>query len=130
MARRRISGVKLAEGIGRAQQYVSRRLNGDVAFDLDDLEKIAVVLDVTLPDLLPPAALQRRAQATGEQAMKPSFALAERRRPASARRRRVAVRRRGAPDRTDDTGPSSHARGVATTPMTRRAALIPRTSNR
>lgn len=53
MARRRISGVKLAEQIGRTQPYFSRRLNGEIAFDLDDLERIADVLDIAVTDLLP-----------------------------------------------------------------------------
>lgn len=62
MARRRISGVALAVKIDRSQSYVSRRLTGDVAFDLDDLERIAAVLGVTPTDLLPLAA--RRAGQT------------------------------------------------------------------
>ena len=53
MARRRISGVKLAEQIGRTQPYVSRRLNGEVAFDVDDLEHIAAALGITVRDLIP-----------------------------------------------------------------------------
>jgi len=36
LARRRLSGVKLAELIGRSQVYVSRRLRGEVAFDVED----------------------------------------------------------------------------------------------
>lgn len=54
MARRRISGVKLADLIRRSQPYVSRRLTGDVAFDLDDLEAIAKALQCRISDLLPP----------------------------------------------------------------------------
>lgn len=53
MARRRISGVRLASEIGRTQAYVSRRLVGEVAFDVDDLERIARVLGVSVQALLP-----------------------------------------------------------------------------
>jgi transcriptional regulator with XRE-family HTH domain len=47
LTRRRLSGVKLAAAIGRSQPYVSRRLNGETAFDVDDLERIAAVLGVS-----------------------------------------------------------------------------------
>lgn len=60
MARRRISGTKLAEAIGKSQAYVSRRLTGDTPFDTDDLEVIARTLGVTIIDLLP-----RTEQVTG-----------------------------------------------------------------
>lgn len=53
LARRRVSGVKLAETMGRSQAYISRRLNGETAFDLDDLAHIAAVLQVPVSDLLP-----------------------------------------------------------------------------
>jgi transcriptional regulator with XRE-family HTH domain len=53
LARRRISGVQFAKQIGKSQPYFSRRLNGDVAFDLDDLEAIAKALDIEVGDLFP-----------------------------------------------------------------------------
>jgi len=53
MGRRRLSGVGLAVRIDRTQAYVSRRLTGEVAFDIDDLERIAKALDVQIADLLP-----------------------------------------------------------------------------
>lgn len=55
LARRRIAGVALAARIHRSQSYVSRRLTGDIPFDVDDLEAIARVLGVTVADLLPSA---------------------------------------------------------------------------
>ena len=58
LARRRMSGVQLAEAIGRSQAYVSRRLNGATAFDVDDLERIAEALGVTVLDLIPRSAGQ------------------------------------------------------------------------
>lgn len=59
LARRRMSGVKLAAAIDRTQAYVSRRLNGDVAFDVDDLERIASALGVEVVDLIPGAKRDR-----------------------------------------------------------------------
>jgi transcriptional regulator with XRE-family HTH domain len=53
LARRRISGVQLAKQIGKSQPYFSRRLNGAVSFDLDDLEAIAKVLEINVTDLIP-----------------------------------------------------------------------------
>jgi transcriptional regulator with XRE-family HTH domain len=53
LARRRMSGVQLAKHIGKSHTYVWRRLNGETAFDLDDLERIGVVLGVEPADLLP-----------------------------------------------------------------------------
>lgn len=52
MGRRRMSGVKLAARIGRTQSYVSRRLTAEVAFDLDDLERIADVFDMSFAQLM------------------------------------------------------------------------------
>jgi len=48
-----MSGAQLARAIDRSEMYVSRRLRGETAFDLDDLERIADVLGVTAMDLLP-----------------------------------------------------------------------------
>lgn len=53
MARRRVRSVELAAAIGRSQAYVSRRLNGETAFDVDDLEAIARKLDVKPRELMP-----------------------------------------------------------------------------
>lgn len=60
MARRRIRGVELAKAIHRSQAYVSRRLNGETAFDLDDLELIAEALGVKVADLLPAGGVTRQ----------------------------------------------------------------------
>lgn len=53
LARKRISATALAKLIGVSQTYVWRRLSGETAFDLDDLEKIAKVLECRVVDLLP-----------------------------------------------------------------------------
>jgi transcriptional regulator with XRE-family HTH domain len=52
IARRRLSAVQLAKLMGVSQPYLSRRLNGSVAFDLDDLERIARSLDIEVMRLL------------------------------------------------------------------------------
>lgn len=44
LARRRLSGSALAVLLGQSQKWVSRRLSGEVAFDVDDLERIARAL--------------------------------------------------------------------------------------
>ena len=53
MARRRLNQTELATAIGRSQSYVSRRVTGEFAFDLDDLERIAAALGVAYDRLLP-----------------------------------------------------------------------------
>lgn len=52
LVRKRLSGVQLAKLMGVSQPYLSRRLNGTVAFDLDDLERATRALDVDLLKLL------------------------------------------------------------------------------
>lgn len=53
LARRMANGAKLAAALGKSEMYVSRRLRGETAFDVDDLEKIAGYLGVEVTDLLP-----------------------------------------------------------------------------
>jgi len=53
MVRRRVRSLDLAEALGKSQAYVSRRLGGGTAFDVDDMEVIAAKLGVRVVDLLP-----------------------------------------------------------------------------
>lgn len=53
MARRRITGQQMARQLGVSNAWVSYRLNGKQAIDLNDLERIAGVLEVDVQDLLP-----------------------------------------------------------------------------
>lgn len=53
LARRRISAAELARRTGLKQSTLARRMTGETAFDLDDLELIAEVLGVQVTDLLP-----------------------------------------------------------------------------
>lgn len=58
LTRRRMSAARLARELGVSQTYVWRRLGGETAFDLDDLERIAGILGVTVRDLIPPSGMQ------------------------------------------------------------------------
>jgi len=53
LARRRMSAAQLGRQMGVSQAYVWRRLSGETAFDLNDLEAIAEILGVAVVDLLP-----------------------------------------------------------------------------
>jgi transcriptional regulator with XRE-family HTH domain len=52
LARRRMTASALARQIDRSQSYMSRRLTGETAFDVDDLEAIAAVFGVTPVSLI------------------------------------------------------------------------------
>lgn len=67
MARRGLRQRHIAQALGVDQQWVSRRLNGDVHFSIDDLEAFCAVMNIDVKDLLAglptapvPAALDRR----------------------------------------------------------------------
>jgi transcriptional regulator with XRE-family HTH domain len=53
MARRNISRQRVARALGVSHTTVWRRLNGDTALNLDELELIATVLGVSVHDLMP-----------------------------------------------------------------------------
>lgn len=53
LARKRMSGAELARRTGIKQSTISRRMTGETAFDMDDLEIIAEVLEVDVADLMP-----------------------------------------------------------------------------
>lgn len=53
LARRRVSGRKLADQLGVSPSWVSYRLTGTQPIDLNDLERIASALNVEVTDLLP-----------------------------------------------------------------------------
>lgn len=68
MARHRVSAVKLGLAIGRSQSYMSRRLTGEVPFDVDDLDGICAALDVPLSVLLGTSSGDGYRTATGQYA--------------------------------------------------------------
>lgn len=53
MGRRRISGAALARALGVSPAWVSYRLSGVQEIGLNDLQRIAAVLDVEAVDLMP-----------------------------------------------------------------------------
>lgn len=53
LARRKMSGAELARRTGIKQSTMSRRMTAETAFDMDDLEAIANVLDIQIGDLFP-----------------------------------------------------------------------------
>ncbi len=55
LARRQLTGMALANAIGKSEMYVSRRLRGEVSFDLIDVEQAARFLGIAVADLMPAA---------------------------------------------------------------------------
>lgn len=53
LARRRLSATELARRMGVSQSYLARRMTGAQPFDLDDLDRIADALGVSVRQLLP-----------------------------------------------------------------------------
>jgi transcriptional regulator with XRE-family HTH domain len=51
LARRKLSASRAAKAIGWSQPYISRRLTGETAFDLDDLEALAGLLEIPVGSL-------------------------------------------------------------------------------
>lgn len=64
MARVRVSQSELARRLGEGQPWVNRRVNGDVALDVDDIERISAALDVPTTKLLGWSGGQMSAQFT------------------------------------------------------------------
>lgn len=52
MGRQRISGIQLAGLLGVSDMYLSRRLTGQIAFDLAEIERVAIALNVPVAQLL------------------------------------------------------------------------------
>lgn len=52
LARRRIKQRQVAEVLGIAQTQVSRRLDGTVAFNVDELAAVAKFLDMSVAELV------------------------------------------------------------------------------
>jgi transcriptional regulator with XRE-family HTH domain len=81
LARRRMSGRQLAAALGVSQTWMSTRLNGVTPIDLNDLERIAGVINVEVSDLLPPSRDGRTVVVAGDarrQTTVPSSELAKR----------------------------------------------------
>lgn len=75
LARRRMSAAELARRTGIKTSTMSRRMTGETAFDLDDLEVIAAALGITVADLMHGATSANGSQTTGprlRQTVRPS----------------------------------------------------------
>jgi transcriptional regulator with XRE-family HTH domain len=53
LARRKMSAAQAALTLGWSQTYLSRRMRGDVAFDVNDLLQLAKLLRVKIQDFFP-----------------------------------------------------------------------------
>jgi transcriptional regulator with XRE-family HTH domain len=93
LARKRMSGAELARRTGIKQSTISRRMTGETAFDMDDLEIIAEVLEVDVADLMP-----RMARAGNEPNVRLSkiSRTADRRAAAAATSRPIGSKQRSA----------------------------------
>lgn len=57
LARQRKTQAALSEALGMSQQAVSRRLAGAIPFDVNELDNVAIFLDVPIADffIYPPS---------------------------------------------------------------------------
>jgi transcriptional regulator with XRE-family HTH domain len=62
MGRRRMSNAELGRRLEEPDYWVGRRLNGKIPIDLHDLQRIAVVLGVSVTDLMPRSGKEPTAQ--------------------------------------------------------------------
>lgn len=53
MARRDVTQARLAEALGMTQPAISRRVSGQLPFDVDELHRIARFLDIPVSALIP-----------------------------------------------------------------------------
>lgn len=77
MARRRMSGRKLADLLGVSPSWVSYRMTGVTPIGLDDLQRIAEVLNVEVADLLPFSREGRTVVVAGDARRQTTVAKAE-----------------------------------------------------
>ncbi len=68
MGRRKATQTDLASALSKSQAYISRRLSGEVSFDVDDLSRLAEFFDVRLGDLLDPAVRRLLLETAGRAA--------------------------------------------------------------
>src|SRR5688572_6346867 len=54
MGRRRATQTDLAKALDKSQAYISRRLSGEVPFDIDDLYRLAAFFEIEVTALLGP----------------------------------------------------------------------------
>lgn len=121
LARRMMSAAELARRTGITQSTMSRRMTGETAFDLDDLEVIASVLEVDVTELLPRAV---GAGAGAPESSGPNRRYGPTALPVTARRRVASRVSPIGPGRRDSTRP------VSAVPANKRRPQLVRPSNR
>lgn len=97
MARRNISRQTMAKAMGVSHTTVWRRLSGDTALDLDELERIADTLGVHLVDLFPRRDTTIYATPVGAVAQQERVDV------------RATLRKAASPERTGRTGYPGHS---------------------
>jgi transcriptional regulator with XRE-family HTH domain len=103
LARRRMSAAELARRTGIKQSTMARRMTGETAFDLDDLELIAEALGIEIADLFPPSGGATTTRSVSDDLNR---ALARSRKDDPKPVRHVATRP-FSPPRRDPNGPPS-----------------------
>jgi transcriptional regulator with XRE-family HTH domain len=118
LARKMMTGAELAEAIGRSPMYVSRRIRGEVAFDLDDMQHLAEVFGVEVGALIPKSVAASGPEVTGHY-MQPVRAVEPKRSDP------LTPRPIGRSGRSDPVRPPA-ARGSSRRPAGARPAILPR----
>lgn len=107
MARRRISGRKLAEMLDVSPSWVSYRMTGVTPIGLDDLQRIASALGVQPSDLMPRATEGRVLTTVGQRT--------------DEQGRGITIRKFGLTERPQPTG---HPKRTLPDPSTRRPGRV------
>lgn len=61
LKRQKRSQAWLAREFGKPRDWMSRRVRGDVAFDVEEIQKVAEILGIEVACFFPPARPQARA---------------------------------------------------------------------
>ena len=69
LARRKMSASELARRAGWGQGYIARRMDGRAPLSVDDLDRIAEVLDMSINDLIPERTHGRTTERVGSISM-------------------------------------------------------------
>lgn len=100
LGRKRISGRELSRKLGVSQAWVSYRLTGHQEIGLNDLERIAAALEVSVSDLMP-APARRSSGGGGLNGATPQGATGQRRHTIRAANLTSRTTRRRASGRAD-----------------------------
>jgi transcriptional regulator with XRE-family HTH domain len=81
MARKRVRQSHLARELGVSEQWISVRMRGVQPIDLNDLDRIARALGVSIIDLIPAGDRKRTAGGDGDENVRTTAYLSSGRRP-------------------------------------------------